>query len=700
MKSLTTHIKKRAPMQTICDRTEETKAPATEGYSLKKETRTMSVVQVFIFKGEECLGMDCFHKETIVIGSKKTSDISLDHQDIAESHAVIQLDENGLNIRSCHSGKIQVSGKALDSCLLKPYDFIGVGPYTLKVKMARGVEHSSLPMKKALTQSESFIKDQGRMDEGPNEGMGNESDPIPSAIEDMPVFMNQKDAGLLFEEEYDDDEMEDDSPAPFLTDVLFQRHKEDSGWLENHAAVEIIKIKRNRIVDVRHLNQSEKYSIPHLNRRFCLAEYKAENTFHIYFDENVRGRIQKGDMVSRDLAEFQNPTGLHGKSKGRYRIKMSWHDQAFLEDDDYQYCIKMVHKTVSPEIADTFKTKSPVFKNLFRSTIVHLIALFILGLVASIHEKSEIKDPEMYFAKIDVDALKKQYKTPKAKPEKIPTVRPAEKLTMEKPAPTTKVTPIVKQTADKSKQPASKINNGKALSTNAGGGSGKGGNVTNRNINQTGILGMIGDSIGITPRSALATVTNLDLVSSPGAGPSNMKVGGIVGKLSTGDLSIPTGGVVRSKGSGQVLRSIGVSGKGSEFAEGKGKEIAALEKGKTGQKAVMGMVSVDLNKSAKVQGGGMTREAVKNVIDQHLDEISFCYENALMDSPTLMGNIVFEWKILMSGRVGEVQIKSSTVRSDQIHACIKSAIKTWQFPQPSSAEVVVSYPFVFNIVGF
>jgi hypothetical protein len=65
-----------------------------------------------------------------------------------------------------------------------------------------------------------------------------------------------------------------------------------------------------------------------------------------------------------------------------------------------------------------------------------------------------------------------------------------------------------------------------------------------------------------------------------------------------------------------------------------------------------------------------------------------------------MGKMIFEWKILTSGQVGEVRIKSSTVNSHEIHACIKAAIKTWQFPKPKGSTVVVSYPFIFDVVGF
>ena len=96
----------------------------------------------------------------------------------------------------------------------------------------------------------------------------------------------------------------------------------------------------------------------------------------------------------------------------------------------------------------------------------------------------------------------------------------------------------------------------------------------------------------------------------------------------------------------------------------------------------------------------MSREMVKRVIDQHLEEITYCYETALMTNPSILGRIVFEWKILMDGRVGEIRIVASSVNSHEIHNCIKTAIKSWRFPKPKGAEVVVSYPFVFDLVTF
>ena len=93
-------------------------------------------------------------------------------------------------------------------------------------------------------------------------------------------------------------------------------------------------------------------------------------------------------------------------------------------------------------------------------------------------------------------------------------------------------------------------------------------------------------------------------------------------------------------------------------------------------------------------------EAVKRVIDEHLDDITYCYETELIANPSIVGKVMFEWKILMSGEVGEVRIKSSSINSHEIHTCIKDAIRTWRFPKPRGSEVMVSYPFVFDIVGF
>ena len=244
---------------------------------------------------------------------------------------------------------------------------------------------------------------------------------------------------------------------------------------------------------------------------------------------------------------------------------------------------------------------------------------------------------------------------------------------------------VEKQSAAKASQPS--------RDPNAGGGFGEG-NIKNRNVNQTGLLSLLGKTDLAGPSEAIASVTNLDAVEVPGTTDKNFVVGGIKGALGDGKISIAPpsagGGIMQTKGDRQVLRSAGAGGPG---------QVAALEKGKTGNRQVQAMVTAQLTRTVKIEGG-MSREMVKRVIDQHLEEITYCYESALMTNPSIMGRVVFEWKILMSGKVGEIRIVNSSVNSSEIHQCIKSAIASWQFPQPDGAEVVVSYPFVFDLVTF
>jgi hypothetical protein len=275
----------------------------------------------------------------------------------------------------------------------------------------------------------------------------------------------------------------------------------------------------------------------------------------------------------------------------------------------------------------------------------------------------------------------------------VETVKPTEKKIAAKATPrnapkTSAPKTAPREAAQAQSQPPSR-------DPNAGGGFGEG-NIANRNVNQTGILSILSKNAVPGPSAAMASVTNLDAVQVPGATEKNFTVGGIKGSLGSGKISMGGSGaidpssIVQTKGSQQVLRSAGAGGSG---------EVAALERGTTGQKQVKAMVTARMTQTVKIEGG-MSREMVKQVIDQHLGEITFCYESALAANPNIMGRVIFEWKILLSGRVGEIRIVASNINSNEIHDCIKSAIKSWQFPNPVGAEVIVSYPFVFDLVAF
>jgi hypothetical protein len=352
-----------------------------------------------------------------------------------------------------------------------------------------------------------------------------------------------------------------------------------------------------------------------------------------------------------------------------------------IHDGHIAYILRRVVPIQSPDVA--LEVPLPFLKRNYRiiafSTVFHLLAIMIIGgWFASASAPKTETQPE--FVTIDVEQLQRLKKpvvpdVPKKVVEKKPEPEPVKQKPVQKQE-------VAKRETVKKAPPAPE----------AGGGNKEGGNLAKRNVEKTGLLAALGTPKGEKKgaKEALAKVSSLDAVSSLNAQDSQLKIAGLTAKVEGSRMTLPTGEIIDTKGSTAVLRSGGVDGKG---------QIARMEHGGTGQGKVNAMVSADLSKNVHIQGG-MSREAVKKVIDAHMEEVVYCYESALLGAPGLSGKAVFEWKILMSGQVGETSIASTTLQSDSIHSCISSAIKTWQFPKPTGAEVVVSYPFIFDMVGF
>ena len=499
----------------------------------------------------------------------------------------------------------------------------------------------------------------------------------------VPSPSSQQNHQIDPEQDEDDDLEEVENIQPFLKTALLENSPAQGPGPHIDHVLEIVKSKGDAVVDYKCLTPKEKYDIQTGSKRFRLAAYKSIESCHVYFSPSHDGHIKNQGFTDRILSDLCTTENIHRRKKKIYTIRLVAGQTFSIEDSGYRYQIRLIPRSESPKVSVPAKSTGSLLKNIVKSSGIHVVLVLLLSIFLSSPQLPDPKNTGARFVKIDMSQLQKpQPAAPKPKPVQPKKVTRPKTKAPEKPPKTKRVVQKKPKKAAPRKQVAS--------SPNAGGGSDVKGNVKTRNIKQTGLLGLIGDGIGLAPKEALASVTNLDAVSSPKAADSNFKIGGIPGKLPGSKLELVSGDVVRSKGTQQVLRSAGIKGDG---------EVAALRNGQTGQNKAMAMVSVELNKSVRVQGG-MSREAVKRIIDQHLDEISYCYENALIDAPSLMGNIVFEWKILMSGKVGAVRIKSSTIRSGQIHHCIQAAIKTWQFDKPQHSEVMVSYPFVFDIVGF
>ena len=71
-----------------------------------------------------------------------------------------------------------------------------------------------------------------------------------------------------------------------------------------------------------------------------------------------------------------------------------------------------------------------------------------------------------------------------------------------------------------------------------------------------------------------------------------------------------------------------------------------------------------------------------------------------MKSPGLEGKVVMDWVISPSGTVQSTRVRSSTLRSEEVTACVQGVIKGWLFPKPVGGSVTVTFPFAFRGQSF
>jgi hypothetical protein len=98
--------------------------------------------------------------------------------------------------------------------------------------------------------------------------------------------------------------------------------------------------------------------------------------------------------------------------------------------------------------------------------------------------------------------------------------------------------------------------------------------------------------------------------------------------------------------------------------------------------------------------GSLDKEIVRRIIRRHINEVRYCYDQALAKKPDLGGRIVAQFTISGDGKVLASVIQSSTLGSPTVELCVANAIKHWEFPKPLGGGLVIaSYPFVLTPAG-
>jgi TonB family protein len=98
--------------------------------------------------------------------------------------------------------------------------------------------------------------------------------------------------------------------------------------------------------------------------------------------------------------------------------------------------------------------------------------------------------------------------------------------------------------------------------------------------------------------------------------------------------------------------------------------------------------------------GTLDKEIIRRTVRRHLNEVKYCYEQALVTRPSLSGRIVVQFAIAPTGRVLTSVLQSSSLGVAAVDSCVVNAVKRWEFPQPSHGGLaIVSYPFSFSPAG-
>jgi hypothetical protein len=151
-------------------------------------------------------------------------------------------------------------------------------------------------------------------------------------------------------------------------------------------------------------------------------------------------------------------------------------------------------------------------------------------------------------------------------------------------------------------------------------------------------------------------------------------------------------------GRGLIAAALGpgakVNGAGGYGTRGKGGGQAGY--GKMSLAGSSGAYFQPVEEEAMIEGG-LDRDEIAAVIQRHLGEIRFCYEQGLQTKSELKGRVAVKFVIGSSGFVNTASVNNSTLRAMDVEGCIVNRLKTWKFPQPrGGVNVKVTYPFVLK----
>lgn len=94
-----------------------------------------------------------------------------------------------------------------------------------------------------------------------------------------------------------------------------------------------------------------------------------------------------------------------------------------------------------------------------------------------------------------------------------------------------------------------------------------------------------------------------------------------------------------------------------------------------------------------------TYESIAQVVDSYKGGISFLYNKALRENPTLRGTVTVEFRISVDGDVIDCRVISSSMSNPPFEEALVKRVLQWKFPPVPAGDVTITYPIVFSVAG-
>jgi len=514
--------------------------PAVHGFepiNLTNDPSVMRSIRIEVYKGKKYLGKKIFSQNRIIIGKTLEADLVLSDDEIADKHACITyVDEQLVILDQTQKSSLLIKGGLYGISIIHSSEQVGVGPYTLNISrhIKNSIQESTPhvgcdnnpekknsasfrvdlqcisegkkvdPLEKDSEVIETIIKSENdeaaQIQAEPmktnNENVTSKDDhsesEITSFVEDRATW---KFYGLDSDEE--DEAGDEDCPADFLLkdkidDINLNGSPQN---LSSEKYLEIIKLRGDDVVDIRHLEEKGRFYISNdRGKRFCLAEVKGSDEVLFSFNKNLQGHIEDDDRRPIETRLLMKDENCISKRKKVYRSRVPQKGKVLISDGYFSYQLRIVGCALVPQASEIRRPQKKSYRHFGVSIVFHLVFLTFLGLFPSFESGKEMEE-ETRFVKLDATQLGQLENVVNSQPKPAvpkPVVKPKSKERAEPKV--IKKKPV--RVASKKKPSKTKKASKPSRHPNAGGGFGDG-NVATRNVNEKGILGMLSDSVGI-----------------------------------------------------------------------------------------------------------------------------------------------------------------------------------------------------------